>query len=217
MGALAGCGDGNPVEVVFQAPFPAGGTNLARFQRRDQNCYQAGSDTTETLTLGPTALVRQQRLTEKISAHQLDSLGLPRQAGQWPAGQQLVRVQPLAADSFRISYQLPDTLFALNDRQKGVLRRYQGWYYLSTPSPGAPTRWQVARLAVTGPALRLQQFNADSLRISALDTSAVRLKRAPPRLLFTLRPVSRHAIRQVGSYAGLWVPLGNYLRVGASR
>jgi hypothetical protein len=210
LGGLTGCGDGNPVEVAFQTPFPTGNANLGCFRPRDQNRYYSASDTTETLTLGPTTLVRQQWLTEKVSAKQLDSLGLPHRVGQWSTRLRLRRTGSLAADSFLLEQRLLDTLFVVGGRQKGVLRRHQGWYYLSTPNASEPAQWHVARLAVDGPSLQLQDFNPDSLRIRALDTSAVRLRREPPRLLFIIRPTSRRATHQVSSYAGLWLPLGSY-------
>lgn len=206
---LAAC-DQASVEVDFAAPFPADATDLTGFTPRHWGHYVAAADTSETLLVNRLALVRQQWQTWPATARQLDSLGLPHRAGLGLSHGQHYQIKVSAANSFQLSWQESDTVFAL--RKGARLRRYKGWYYLNLPDKTTSGRWQVRRLAVAGPQLTWQALTPDSLRFRALDTSAVRLRREPQHLFFTLQPQPGHATRQLNSYAGLWQVKGDYQR-----
>jgi hypothetical protein len=209
LATLAAC-DQASVEVDFAAPFPASATDLTGFAPRHWGHYVATSDTSETLLVNNRALVRQQWQTWPVAVKQLDSLSLPHRAGPGLLHGQRFQLRALAADSFQLSWQESDTVFAL--RKGTQLRRYKGWYYLNFPDEATPGRWQVQRLAVAGKQLTWQTFNPDSLRLRALDTSAIRLRREPQHLFFTLQPQTGHATRQLNGYAGLWQVRGDYQR-----
>ncbi len=214
---LAGCADrsmeftGNPVEVSFAQPFPAGGADAAGFAARDRGRYAVADDTTSMLLVSQYQVVKQRAETIEIPTILLDSLGLPRRAGLATGryGEQF-QVLALTPDSCRLHYLMPDTLVQLTGAKAAHLRRYRGWYYLNTPADSG--RWQVERLAVVGRQLHWQEFGRDSLRIWALEPSTIQLKRDDGRLLFTLAPRSGLATRQVNEYAGLWLTKGEYLR-----
>jgi hypothetical protein len=209
-GSLAAC-DNNPVEVSFAQPFPTAGADQAGFLPRDQGRYAAAVDTASTLVVSRQQIVRQVVLTVKMRAAELDSMGLPRRAGPARGHEgELYHVFGLTPDSCRLRWAVRDTLVQLTGANATHLRRYRGWYYLSTPADSG--RWQVERLAVAGGQLHWQEFNRDSLRIRALQPSIVRLKRVESRLLFTLTPRPGRATRQVDKYAGLWLTKGEYLR-----
>lgn len=69
----------------------------------------------------------------------------------------------------------------------------------------------MVRLGRVGGRLCLQYFNADSLRIRALQPQMVQLARDGRQLLFTLRPQPGRQSRQVSRYAGLWLTAAEYL------
>lgn len=210
-GLLAGC-EQSPVEVRFAQPFPVAAPNIDGFLPRDQGQYVATNDTAATLSVEGQRLVARRRKALNISPAILDSLGLPHQAGVGKGRDgQAYQVRALAANSFQLRWTSCDTLLELGRQHPTTLRRYQGWYYMSKPATDTG-KWTVERIAIHKGQLRWQQFNADSLRIGALDSSTVQLKRAASRLLFTLSPASGRATRQVSRYAGLWVVAGEYQR-----
>lgn len=216
LAGLATCG--NPdVEVNFAQPFPTRTPDLAGFAPADQGRYAAVNDTTITLLLGEKLLSRQFSLSREVTARQLDSLGLPARSGAaTTADGQVYQVQPGLAGGFQLHWALRDTLLCLGPGTH--LRRYRGWYYVSTPDgprqPGGDSAgtWTVQRLAVAGRHLLTQRFNPDTLRIRALEPATVHLRRENNRQVFTLIPPDQRAARQVSSYSGLWLDEGSYVR-----
>jgi hypothetical protein len=207
-GVAAAC-DNNPVEVSFAQPFPAGRAKATGFAPQDQGRYVALDDTARTLLVSSRRLIAQRAEMLTLSGAQLDSLGLPRQAGRHQARTgQVYQVAPLAAGTFQLHWQSPDTLVEVVPGQPTQLRRYRGWYYLSTQT--AANTWTVERLAFVGGQLHWQEFCRDSLRIRALAPSSVSLTRRESRLLFTLNPTPGPATRQVSRYQGLWLAKAEY-------
>lgn len=208
---LAACGEA-PVDVASDAPYPASQADAPGIAPRWQGRYLATTDTSQALLLQPQLLVRQHWHSWTFTRHALDSLGVPRQPGaQYWRGQRY-RVQALAPDSLRLSWQEQDTLWQANARQPARLRYYRGSYYLSVPSAARPGHWQVQRLVATGPQLAWQALLPDTLRLRALDAGAVALQRTPAQVQLTLHLPGRRAQRQLSQYAGLWQPLGQYQR-----
>ena len=107
---LAACGDA-PVDVASDAPYPASQADVAGIAPRWQGRYLAPNDTSQALLLQAQLLVRQHWHSWTFTRQQLDSLGVPWQPGaQYWRGQRC-RVQPLASDSLRLSWQEQDTLW----------------------------------------------------------------------------------------------------------
>jgi hypothetical protein len=210
-GLLASC-EQSPVEVHFAQPFPVAAPDIAGFLPRDQGQYVATDDTAATLCVESQRLVARRREVLSTSPAILDLLGLPHRAGVGKGRDgQAYQVRALAADSFQLRWTSCDTLLELRRQPHVLLRRYQGWYYVSKPTANSG-KWTVERIAINKGQLYWQQFNPDSLRIGALDSSTVHVERAASHLLFTLSPVSGRATRQVSRYAGLWVVAGEYQR-----
>ena len=209
-GLLAGCEPPVP-EVEFARPFPANAPDLREFPADCQGQYAATADAALCLSVGSQVLVRRRACRLTITAHQFDSLGLPPRAAQaWGPGGAHYQLQAVGADSVQLRWEERDTLAALGPRAK--LRRYRGWYYLSTAGAADSAAWTVQRLAVANRQFSLQSFNPDTLRIRALDAATVQLRRGHGHRLFILSPRSGRATRQVSGYAGLWLPAGEYQR-----
>jgi len=213
-GLLAGCEpqleSAEPqVEVRFAQPFPAKVPNLLKFPAGIQGRYATATDATAYLSINDQLMERCRAYRFIITTHQFDSLNLPSPVapGRGPHGEGW-HVQAVGADSVRLRWEERDTLAALGPRAK--LRRYRGWYYLSTPSTTDSTAWTVQRLVVMDGRFLLQSFNPDTLRIRALDPAAMQLSRADRRLIYTLNPDSGRATRQVSGYDGLWLSAADY-------
>jgi hypothetical protein len=209
LGVLATACDAPGVDVKFTQPFPAGRASLAGFLQRDQGQYVAADDTSNTLVVGEKWLLSRRFFTHTLRAAQLDSLGLPCQAGwrQSITGHWYL-VQQLAPNTFQLHWEERDTLASLLGPHRTLVRRYRGWYYLSTP---VSRQWHVERLAIKKKQLCWQYFNPDSLRIRVLPPEAVHLARDGSWLLFALDPQPGQQSRQVSRYAGLWLTQGEYL------
>lgn len=209
LAALATACEPPTVQVGFAQPFPVG-TALARtFAPADQGQYLAAGDTGTSLLVGRCWLLERRFSTDTLRAAQLDSLGLPRRIGRGHDTQgQHYQLRALGANAFQVRWERRDTVASLLGSSRTQVRRYRGWYYLSTPEAG---QWQVARLGRVGGHLCLQYFNADSLRIRALQPQMVQLVRDGRQLLFTLRPQPGQQSRQVSRYAGLWLTAAEYL------
>ena len=208
---LTACGEA-PVDVASDAPYPASQADVPDIAPGWQGRYLATNDTSQALLLQAQLLVRQQWHSWTFARREFDSLGVPQQPGaQYWRGQRY-RVQGLAPDSLRLSWQEQDTLWQAGARQPARLRFYRGSYYLSVPSAAQPGRWQVQRLVATGSQLRWQALLPDSLRLRALDARAVALQRTPSQVQLTLHLPGRRVQRQLSQYEGLWQPLGQYQR-----
>jgi hypothetical protein len=203
-----------PVVVNFAQPFPATVPNLRGFLPRDRGQYLAFGDTGKVFMLGEKTLIKTYFGATDVDGQQLDILHIGRRAGSGlsPKGTRY-SVQPLAADSFRLRIEVRDTLLNFASPLAPRLRYYQGYYYSSTPSYQDSTKWTVRRLAVANGHITQQLFNPDSLRVQALDPATVQRRRADGQLFLTLSPQSRQAIRQVSSYAGLWLDMPTSVRV----
>ena len=197
-----------PVAVNFAQPFPANAPDLPGFLPRDWGQYTALNDTGKTMVIGKKALISKYFDVADVTGAQLDALRIPRRTGSGLGPtQRRYRVQALAADSFRLRLETPDTLLNFAGPQAPRLRRYQGYYYTSMPSLRDTTKWTVRRLAVGNGRITQQLVNPDSLRMRALEPAIRQQRRAQGQLIITLAPQSRQAIRQVSSYAGLWLDL----------
>lgn len=208
---LVACGDA-PVEVASDAPYPASQADVLSIAPRWQGRYLATGDTSQALLLQAQVLLHQHWHSWTFTKHALDSLGVPQQPGATYWRGQRYRLQALASDSLRLSWQEQDTLWQAGAQQPARLRYYQGSYYLSVPNPVQPNRWQVQRLLTVGSRLAWQELLPDTLRFRALDAGAVALQRTPSRVQLTLHLPGRRAQRQLSQYAGLWRPLGQYQR-----
>ncbi|MGI4870517.1 MAG: hypothetical protein ACRYFX_04985 [Janthinobacterium lividum] len=211
LGLLTACDP--PVEVHFAQPFPAAAADLPGFAPGDCGRFVAADDSTRSVVVQPGLLLAQRLLADSVGLRQLDSLGLPRQAGIFRGHDSvLYRVQPLQASRFRLSQQWADTVLRLAAGSPARLRRYKGWYYLNLPTDTDAGQWEVQRLAVVGKQLYWQSFNPDTLRMQALEPGTVQVQRGQGRLHYTLQPHSARATRQVGRYAGLWLDGHDYRR-----
>lgn len=137
LAALATACEPPAVQVGFAQPFPVG-TALARtFAPPDQGQYVAAGDTGTSLLVGRQWALERRLSTDTLRAAQLDSLGLPRRAGPGHDGQgQPYRLRPLGANSYQVRWERRDTMVSLLGPSRTQVRRYQGWYYLSTPEAG---------------------------------------------------------------------------------
>lgn len=209
---LVACGEAS-VDVASDAPYPASQADVLGIAPRWQGRYLAPTDTSQALLLQAQLLVRQQWHSWTFTRRTLDSLGVPRQPGARYWRGQRFRVQALAPDSLRLSWQQQDTLWPASAAQPPArLRYYRGSYYLSVPSPTQPGHWQVQRLVATGSQLAWQALLPDTLRFRALDAGAVQQQRTPSQVQLTLHLPGRRTQRQLSQYAGLWQPLGQYQR-----
>jgi len=211
--ALAACDAQEPqVSVNFDQPFPAGEADLTGFLPRDRQRYAVSWDANRRLIIGEKVLLQSRVDVGDFSGAFLDSAGIPRRPGlNTGRTGQLYKVQVLAADSFRVRTEGYDTLLNLNSLHPHKLRRYRGWYYVSTSAPDDSTKWEIQRLGIVDGKVVQQVFNPDSLRIQALDPAIVQRRHYKGKLIITLSPQSRQAAKQVSSYAGLWLNMDEYL------
>jgi hypothetical protein len=196
--ALTACDGVDPVVVNFTQPFPANTPDLPGFLPRDRGQYTALNDTSKTVVVGEKVLISKCFDVIDVTGAQLDALRIPRRSGSGLG---------LAQRRYRLRLETPDTLLNFTGPQAPRLRRYRGYYYMSTPSLQDSTKWTVRRLAVSKGRITQQLVNPDSLRMRALEPAIRQQRRARGQLVITLAPQSRRAIRQVSSYAGLWLDL----------
>ncbi|MBD2724397.1 hypothetical protein [Hymenobacter armeniacus] len=207
---LISCEDG--VEVKFAAPFPAGGRDVAAFPTRRRAVYTA-PDSVTSLCVGASAVWRQQLHRYTFGRKMLDSLPHRLRADstyQDDTGQ-LHYLKVVGSDSIRDSWLGLDTLFALAGNRASRLRRFQGRYYLSTPTETAEA-WDVQRLEIVGHRLIWQTISTDTLRLLALDTATVRHHRAKGISYYLLSPGPGYQASQISRYAGLWQTEGEFRR-----
>ena len=208
LAALATACEPPAVQVSFAQPFPVGTAPTGSFAHADQGQYQAVGAPGTTLLVGRQWVLERRISTDTLRAGQLDSLGLPSQPGPGRDHEGCpYQLRRLGATSFQRRQERYDTLASLLGHSRKQVRRYQGWYYLSTPADG---QWQVERLGVLNGHCYWQYFNTDSLRIRALQPQMVGLIRDGRQLLFTLSPQPGRQSRQVNRYAGLWLTLAEY-------
>ncbi|RZK90196.1 MAG: hypothetical protein EOO62_35415 [Hymenobacter sp.] len=162
------------------------------------------------LVIGKKVLLKSRFDEGEFSGAFLDSMNIPRRSGRGHQGR-YYQVQALAADSFRVRVAAYDTLLNLSGQPRYKLRHYQGWYYVSAPATEDSTKWEVQRLGIVDGSVVQQVFNPDSLRTGALDPATVQRRHYQGKLIITLAPQSRQAIRQVSSYGGLWLRIEEYL------
>ena len=208
---LTACDDG--LEVRFAQPFPAHAADMAVFPARHRAVFTA-VDSAKSLCIGRTAVWRQELETEMFSRQQLDSLHRHLSADSMYAEKDgtLHYLKRVGRDSVRDSWLYIDTIFTLTGATPGVLRRFQGRYYLNTPTDDGD-KWKVQRLEIDGLRLNWQKFSADTLRLLALDSATVRYHREHGSLTsFQLTPASGPQTRRVGRYAGLWDTQNEYMR-----
>lgn len=206
---LTACGDAT--EVHFAQPFPANAANVTAFPARHRAVYTA-LDSSKSLCIGPKAVWRQELQSVMFSRHQLDSL--PHSLLTDSTYQQdghLHYLRLVGRDSVRDSWLSEDTIFTLAGPNAGRLRRFQGRYYLNTPSKPDGC-WQVQRLEINGARLSWQTLGQDTLRLLALDTAIVRRYRANNMLYFELAPAPGTQTNRAGRYAGLWEIIDEYKR-----
>ncbi|MDO7850626.1 hypothetical protein [Hymenobacter convexus] len=200
---LTACDDG--LEVRFAQPFLAEVADMAAFPVRHQGVYTA-ADSGKSLCVGRTAVWRQELQQVLASRREVDSLLLHhlRADTTYAQGGHLHYVHLLSRDSVRDSWLWTDTVFTLAGPGPGVLRRFQGRYYLNTPNDNRD-KWYVQRLEIEGPGLRWQTFGTDTLRLLALDPATVYYHRENGRLTsFQLMPATAQQTRRLGRYDGLW-------------
>ena len=216
-GLLAACDsrmqveNNGPVRVDFAQPFPADTPDLTAFLRRDRQQLILVDDTASRLVITAKALMRNRSGVVQLPKKEADSLGISTRPG-WHHYDTGLLYETLAAtaDSCVVRVTTPDTLVSLNGKHSPRVRYYGGWYYLNTPDQTDSTKWQVERIGLLNNKFCWQAFNTDSLRIRALDPASRQSRRAAGILLFTLTPQSGRAIRQLHSYAGLWLTQQEY-------
>ncbi|OGX82024.1 hypothetical protein BEN47_05235 [Hymenobacter lapidarius] len=207
---LAACDEG-PV-VNFAQPFPAGAFDMAAFPARHQAVYTA-ADSSTSLHIGRTAVWLQELQSQVLGRHEPEAaiLRLTTDSTYRSEGGQLHYLRPVGKDSIRDSWLSQDTIFALTGAHAGRLRRFQGRYYLSTPTENAES-WEVQRLELARPKLVWQTLGRDTLRLRALDPATVHYRRRNGISYYQLTPMPGPATRHVGRYAGLWNTKGEFLR-----
>ena len=207
---LTACDEG-PV-VNFAQPFPAGASDVAAFPARHQAVYTA-ADSLTSLHIGPTAVWLQELQSHVFSRHEADAVGLrlATDSTYRHEGGQLHYLRPVGKDSVRDSWLSQDTIFTLTGARAGRLRKFQGRYYLNTPTENAES-WEVQRLELARPKLLWQTLGRDTLRLGALDPATVRYRRRNGISYYHLTPAPGSETRHVGSYAGLWHTKGEFIR-----
>lgn len=201
------------LEVRFAQPFPAQAADLAAFPARHCAVYTA-ADSARSLCIGRTAVWRQELQQRTFRRNQLDSAYRQLRADTTYAETDgtLHYLKRVGRDSVRDSHLWIDTVFTLTAAAPGVLRRYQGRYYLNTPTENGD-HWKVQRLDINGAHLSWQTFGTDTLRLLALDPATVRYHRAHGALTsFELTPAPGGQTRRLGHYAGLWDTVEEYQR-----
>lgn len=172
------------------------------------------ADSAKSLCVGRTAVWRQELLQRTFRRNQLDSAYRQFRADTTYAEKDgtLHYLKRVGRDSVRDSRLWTDTIFTLTAAAPGVLRRFQGRYYLSTPTDGGD-HWKVQRLDIDGSRLNWQTFGTDTLRLLALDPATVRYHREHGALTsFELTPASGVQTRRLDRYAGLWDTVEEYRR-----
>lgn len=209
---LTACDEG--LEVRFAQPFPAQSADMDVFPARHRAVYTA-ADSTKSLCIGSTAVWRQELQTEMLSRQQLDPAHRQLRADTTYAEKDgtLHYLKLVGRDSVRDSWLWTDTIFTLTASEPGILRRFQGRYYLNMPTNERGDKWKVQRLEIDGPRLSWQTFGTDTLRLLTLDPATVRYHRQNGALAsFELTPASGQQTRRLGRYAGLWHTQADYIR-----
>lgn len=209
---LTACDEG--LEVRFAQPFPAQSADMSVFPARHRAVYTA-ADSTKSLCIGRTAVWRQELQAEMFSRQQLDSAHRQLRANTTYADKDgtLHYLKLVGRDSVRDSWLWTDTIFTLAGSESGILRRFQGRYYLNMPTNESGDEWKVQRLEIDGPRLNWQTFGTDTLRLLTLDPATVRYHRQNGALTsFKLTPASDQQARRLGRYAGLWDTHEAYVR-----
>lgn len=201
------------LEMRFAQPFPTQAADLAIFPVRHRAVYTAG-DSAKSLCIGRTAVWRQELQQLTFSRNHLDSAHRQLRADTTYAEKDgtLHYLKQVGRDSVRDSWLWTDTIFTLTAAAPGVLRRFQGRYYLNTPTADGD-HWRVQRLGIDGSRLRWQIFGTDTLRLLALDSATVRYHREHGALAwFELMPAPGGQSRRLSRYAGLWDTVAEYRR-----
>ncbi|MFD2721291.1 hypothetical protein ACFST9_21425 [Hymenobacter monticola] len=208
---LAACDDGP--EVRFVQPFPAQAADMAVFPARHRGVYTA-ADVGKSLCIGRTAVWRQELQRVMSTRRQADSALRYHLRADTTYEQEgrLHYVHLVGRDSVRDSWLWTDTIFTLAGTEAGKLRRFQGRYYLNSPTD-LKDKWKVERLEIDGLGLNWQTLGTDTLRLQVLAPGTVRYHREKGALTsIWLTPASREQARQVGRYAGLWETQETYQR-----
>jgi hypothetical protein len=200
------------VEVTFAQPFPAQAPNMRAFPARHRAVYTA-ADSNQSLCVGARAVWCQELRSQIISRHEADSVLQHRLTADttYQEDGRLHYVKLMGRDSVRNSWLAIDTVFTLTGSTPGRLRRFQGRYYLNTPDDMG-NGWQVQRLEIEGSRLTWQYLGQDTLRLLALDTATVRVRREKGNAHFELAPAPGTQTHRVGHYAGLWETVESYKR-----
>ncbi|HEX8503782.1 MAG TPA: hypothetical protein VF630_00315 [Hymenobacter sp.] len=182
------------------------------FPTQQQGVYTA-ADTTQSLCVGRTAVWRQERLSMMLSRQQFDSLGMRLRSDSTYRSEEgdLHYLQLIDKDSVRDSWAWRDTIFSLTGTKAGLLRRFQGRYYLNTPNEPAES-WHVQRLKIEGRQLVWQRLGQDTLRLRALSAAAVLRRQEQGVPPFQLKPDAGQQSRQVSHFDGLWKTLAEFTR-----
>ena len=199
------------VEIEFAQPFPTKGVDIAVFPARHRGVYTA-ADSSKSLCIGATAVWRQELHSFIFSRYQLDSLHHRLMADStYQENGHLHYLRLVSRDSVRDSWLWNDTIFNLAGNEAGMLRRFQGRYYLNTPDETG-TKWWVQRLEISGHHLRWQTLATDTLRLLALDTAIVRHHREKGISYYRLTPAPGPQTRHLGLCTELWETAGEYGR-----
>lgn len=217
---LTAC-DGEKVEeqessyaVGFAQPFPGGTKDRAAFPTNYQGVYRT-ADSSYSLCIGPAAVwtLKARKESYYHSPQELDSLRLLLRVDSTyqDLNGNLHHLRIVGRDSLHDSWLRCDTVFSMAGPSTGRLRKFQGRYYLSTRAENSEY-WQVQRLEVAGRHLMWQTLGQDTLRLRALYTASVRIRREPGFSLFRLQPAPGQQMRRAGDYAGLWETAGEFER-----
>ena len=117
----------------------------------------------------------------------------------------------VSRDSVRDSWLWSDTIFNLAGNEAGMLRRFQGRYYLNTPDETG-TKWWVQRLEISGRHLRWQTLVTETSRMLALVTAIVRHHREKGISCYRLTPAPGPQTRHLGHFTELRETAGEYGR-----
>ena len=194
--------------VDFAQPFPSRRADMNAFPSRYQGVYTA-ADSSKSLCIGRTAVWRQELNSSLISwrelAAQQKRLLADSTYQQDGVLHYLHRVGP---DSVRDSWLECDTIFDCTKPETGRQRRFQGFFYLNTPTDSV-NKWQVERLEISGRHLSWQALGQDTLRIRVLRPGTVHQYGS---ILYQLAPATAAEARRISRYEGLWETMGEYDR-----
>lgn len=199
--------------VNFDQPFPMGAPDLPSFLPRHRKPYILLGDSGRRAILSTKALIEPNFYTDDFTGEWLDSMRLARRQGT-SRGRDGVRytvIAPTGTGGFRVRAEAYDTLLSLPSSHVYKLRHYRGCYYLNSRAAEDSTKWTIQRLLLSHGQIAQQLFNPDSLCILALDPAIVQRHHYQGKLIITLAPQSRSAIKQVSSYNGLWLNEAEYL------